>query len=188
MQTLSLLYSCSRTYKRRLLYSRSDYIEDGEDKEFLKLMNMYTPTQIEAIEIFWRKDLSFGCIVCADKWVTQKLPLIWTSCIIWVTSDEWEIDTIDTYLKPYKDHEWSNYNDSLEWFMSTYTILWHTPTLEDIFKIAEKKDMQYMIDSEKIIFFYDEEGSDISSFSYNPTIQVLEQPEETLKRLISLFK
>ena len=43
MQTLSLLYSCSRAYKRRLLYSRSDYIEDGKDEEFLKLKNMYTP-------------------------------------------------------------------------------------------------------------------------------------------------
>lgn len=40
MQAITLLHSCSRAYKRRFLYCRSDYCEDGEDKEFLKLRNI----------------------------------------------------------------------------------------------------------------------------------------------------
>lgn len=149
---------------------------------------MYTETQLEAIKLFGKKDLSFGCIVYADKWVTQKLPLIGTSCIIWVTSDEWEIDTIETYMKPYKDHEWSSWNDSLSGFMSTYTILWHIPHWHNLFSALRDKWLESFLWSESLLIDPDEKMWKKKNIEVNKYIPLLDQPEATLKELLALFQ
>lgn len=181
MQALSLLHSCSRAYKRRLLYSRSDYIKDGEDKEFLKLMNMYTPTKIEAIKIFWKKDLSFGCIVLHQHSYT---PEYWPEQVSIVTRNDGNKNESE-WLLP----RWVWVDSSYQ--VEEYTILWHEPHLEDVFRVAEEKWFTF-----DLINFWKKQprltslipSNENFNIPINPNIPLLEQPEETLKQLISLFK
>jgi hypothetical protein len=150
------------------------------------------PLDQELYRLFADKTLGFGCVVNANKWVTKQLPLIWTSCIIWVVSDEWEIDIINTYLKPYKDHSWSFYNDSLEWFMSTYTILWHEPQLHDVFRVVAEQlgivcELAISSFSDDYKLMFSKWPDTVESFYYNPTLPLLLQSDTTKSALIDLF-
>lgn len=145
---------------------------------------MYTPTQMEAIKIFWKKELTDGCIItglCLDKY--------------------WELKDRRLCIKTYAGYylvqskKW-NFHDNcwIVWKPSSIEILWHIPTLEDVFRYIEEKNLVLNItkrDWEELysIHIYGRQWVHNWFFCYiNPTIPVIEQPEETLKELISLFK
>lgn len=156
---------------------------------------MYTPTQLEIIKIFWKKDFTEWCLV----WEFDNQNAFGYKIISYEKFDcpvEWDSEFIRLIsfhrkkeLYQYDSREW-NSNKIIKFLK--YNVLWHIPTLEDIFIVAHDReyyceivqsrneyDVYYLIIHTK----WEEE-----SIEYNPTIPVLEQSEYTLKQLISLFK
>ena len=146
---------------------------------------MYTPTQLESIKIFGRKDLSFGCIF--KYWdIYTRYCYPWTSFHI---VQKLNADTYAIWNEDFKKIE----------------ILWHEPHLEDVFRVAKNKWKiidkwtEYWIVDFCIWWHYRNELSIVfqwwfnndfhkDKIMYNPTLQLLEQSEETLNKLISLFE
>lgn len=156
---------------------------------------MYTPTQIEAIKIFWKKDLSFGCIVLHQHSYT---PEYWPEQVSIVTRNDGNKNESE-WLLP----RWVWVDSSYQ--VEEYTILWHEPHLEDVFRVAKEKakishkwDIYSIVDlsinghyrNELSIVLQGGFNNDFHKdrIQYNPSIPLLQQSEETLKQLISLFK
>jgi len=133
---------------------------------------MYTPTQIELIKLFWKKDLTFGCFAYAYRdWYNSKqlYKNVWGNK--YVLADIWDFDFIS------KD----------EWDVE---ILWHIPHLEDVFRVAIEKWFHVSLALQsRWEYFLSIYGSDTQNFYlYNPTLPLIDQPEETLTQLLTLFK
>ena len=130
----------------------------------------YTETQLEAIRLFGKKDLSDWCYTLEKNWT------MW-HCWNW---------------------EWKKcYNSKWEWGLSSdywenmWEILWHEPHLEDVFRVAEERWFTF-----DLINFWTKQprltsiipSNENFNIPYNPTLPLLSQPEETLTQLINLFK
>ena len=132
----------------------------------------YTETQLEAIRLFGKKDLSDWCYTLEKNWT------MW-HCWNW---------------------EWKKcYNSKWEWGLSSdywenmWEILWHEPHLEDVFRVAEDKKKRITIEyytqwPHLIINPIEVNLKNPERIEYNPTLPLLEQSEETLTQLINLFK
>lgn len=146
---------------------------------------MYTPTQLSAIKIFGKKDLTEGCIVR----VQSKYPSwsMYDDVIRKINEDE---ELTYNFYHISINHISKNKDDDM-----IFTILWHEPHLEDVFRVAGKKwliiTVQYNYSKREYIgiTFDDNKAEWIwEPIEYNPTLSLLEQSEETLTQLISLFK
>ena len=138
----------------------------------------YTPTQLEIIKIFWKKDLSFGCLIRKEKWKWFKIANISD-----IKYPDWK--TCYKQAKWYWVH-WKFYQPKFKTELD-FEILWHIPHLEDVFRVAEEKWWKCeILDSESIWY----KNCIIIKWvwiEFNPTLLILEQSEETLKQLITLF-
>lgn len=144
---------------------------------------MYTPTQLEAIKIFGRKDLTDWCIItglCLDSYWELKERRLCRKTYAWyylVASHKWN----------FHDNCWSVHKPS------SIEILWHEPHLEDVFRVAKEKkfhyiDITHLSDwTHELCFAWTGETDD-ECIPYNPTITLLEQSESTLQQIISLFE
>ncbi len=145
---------------------------------FLKYNPMtYTPIQLEAIKIFGMKDLTEGCIIFQPEYdYTFKIP-----------EDEWDLMVaIRNWFR------WTTIleiSESKVWF----EILWHIPHLfPDVARELQKE--WYVLELLKVdtiksvlkISRFDIKKDII--ISYKKLIPLLDQSEETLTQLISLFK
>ena len=150
---------------------------------------MYSQLDLELIRIFGKKELTEGCWInlqdeddydddghiCKltqpseydEKWYY----------LIYPHTPYWATDSI--HIQKDKD--------------SIFEILWHLPTLEDIFRVAEEKwlilsMMKRDIDPEYCIHVYGRVWMHNGFVTYiKPSIQLFKQSEETKQALISLF-
>ena len=158
----------------------------------------YTPTQLEMIRLFGKKELTEGCYVLSE-WDIQKI--IKTSSESTdskrVMHDMWCGDWIDSlslsvfvsdFGYPYlqteeicRKHTWLAHTKPIT------EILWHSPTLEDIFIKAKGKYQTTGISSLwfLIIHSFSSETVDIK-IEYNPCLSPSEQSEATMTKLINL--
>lgn len=146
----------------------------GWKKITIYLNNMqYTDIQLEAIKVFWRKDLTEGCVVEFNDHIIRKV-----------------------YWKVWKNH-WAEReqfyiigNRLIEHYFDSDWILWHIPNLEDLFRVAEEKWVYMDIENknnEINIWKWEYENSELLlSVPYNPTIPLLDQP--SLPDILNLFK
>lgn len=129
----------------------------------------YTDIQIEAIKIFWRKDLTVGCLIRSknDFQTEWNYYHKWTITMIWVWNRTWD------------DFFW---NTEIE-------VLWHQPHIEDIFIECHNKWIVcecYISNISKWYKIFFEKEWDLESVEYNQWLYLLEQPY--LSDIISLFK
>ena len=133
---------------------------------------MYTPTQLEVIRIFGKKDLSFGCwlFIQNPDWYAQYIEEI----------DAWNGFTIMSATYGY-----SVLNDKSD-ILKDWNIIGHIPHLEDVFRVAfdNGKSLEIWKSDE----WYSLCFSQYKRILYNPDITLIEQSELTLQQLISLFK
>lgn len=133
---------------------------------------MYTPTQLEAIKLFGRKDLTEGCISIEKDWTLWKCDI----------SKEWRTINLPEWQRNVT-------SSKMEW-----EILWHIPQLSpDLFRVFWNRwdiiEVKYwftnnwIIEEDKLIIITDFCKNVIP---YNPTIPLLDQP--SLPDIISLFK
>lgn len=142
---------------------------------------MYTPIQLEAIEMFGRKDLTFWCIVKVSGYIKNsikiKTPLIWS--LVKYTTPHYTGHCWNYYLKFQDKQEimkcWSNFCE----------ILWHIPHLEDLFRVAEEKWI-YISISPEITRVYKEFWWEPIEIVLVTTLPLLDQPN--LEEIINLFK
>lgn len=136
---------------------------------------MYTQTQLEAIKLFGRKDLSFGLLFKYEKWWDDE---ILTFCSIY--DDTGNTKTI-SYLPFDYEMTWEDeYSKDMD-----IEILWHVPHLEDLFRVAEEKGIDFWME-----FWYTLRVSPkdwtYHEIKYNPTLPLIDQP--SLPEIINLFK
>lgn len=137
---------------------------------------MYTPIQIEAIELFGSKELSFGCKCITtdiDGWEDQCTFLDW---------NEWLV-IHDVYKTIYKANP-RKISDTSRWI----TILWHIPHLEDVFRVAEEKWFRVKYELWELKFFDMKDygcGWLRLSVSFQ-NIPLIDQP--SLPEIIKLFR
>lgn len=147
----------------------------------------YTSIQLEVIKLFGRKELSFGCILLDKEWKTYR-KVVWESA--WYGYDVYTEYNIPPLLEATSiewEHQYSNNcKDDFE-------ILWHIPHLfPDVARELQKE--WYVLELLKVdtiksvlkISRFDIKKDII--ISYKKLIPLLEQSEETLTQLISLFK
>lgn len=150
----------------------------------------YTETQIEAIKLFGKKDLTEGCMVWY-VWTPNTFgykiisydqfdcPINWDSeCVRAIsTHRKQEIYSFDS-----RDWEWKRTITFIKW-----NILWHIPHLEDLFRVAEEKGFWVICYKDWLeIYIWQWEDENMQSIDYNPTLSLLDQP--SLQDIISLFK
>lgn len=127
----------------------------------------YTNTQLDIIRTFGSKELSEGCIV-KYKWVYEKV-------VFYNLEDERLLLDIGQYEADRQDIE----------------IIWHIPHLfPDVARVAEEKGKHMEVRTmiyDRIEFSVKENPYPIC-IPYNPTISFLEQSEETLTKLLNIFK
>ncbi len=129
---------------------------------------MYTPTQLEAIKLFGRKDLEEWCIVY-DSLIKEYVLVASDNTVLF--DWQWFADIIEhTY---YRDNS------------GRFEILWHVPHLEDLFRVAEEKGIDFWME-----FWYTLRVSPkdwtYHEIKYNPTLPLIDQP--SLPEIINLFK
>lgn len=135
----------------------------------------YTPTQIELIKTFWKKELSEGCkVICNDESIKTVLE----------NSEFW------FYIQPnwISDGYICYENEDIEMWISE--ILWHIPEIfPDVAReILNKfqKDSIISVSEWKINFCLWKWG--MHEIPYNPTLSLIDQEESTLVQLLNLFK
>lgn len=93
------------------------------------------------------------------------------------------------YIQPNWSY-WYGYicyeNEDIEMWISK--ILWHEPTITDVFRVAEEKwyygiELQHIIDKDYYLWC-----NEVHIKSYNPTLPLLQQTDETKQQLINLFQ
>ena len=166
---------------------------------------MYTPTQLEAIKLFGRKDLTEGCILTATVNENKSE---------YIVSAYWKFNHTNIavikrdFISSFS--HWADVETGMIRFDNwdiPFEILWHIPHLEDLcIKIQKRVDADihdiawYRIDWESLDIFSwrsptwekkdlnaaNNTWTKIYSIPYNPTITLLDQP--SLPDIISLFK
>lgn len=131
----------------------------------------FTPPQLDIIRLFWRKELSFGCIV-------EKMWNIYTMI---------DIDTNGDWIICRYEHDSSNHH------IGIYEILWHIPHLEDVFRVAKEKEFvciwagQFPLSTEYFISIQKNIWESVE-IDFNPTKSLINQDETTLNQLLAIFK
>ena len=136
----------------------------------------YTETQLEAIRLFGKKDLTKWNI-CLMNNKNKLFPDAEDTLLTFFWFVDWEYFFIDEHLNQY-----SRYTENFE-------ILWHIPHLEDLFRVAEEQEIIVEIRE-----FPREENSMITfqrhpiykQFPYIRSQSLLDQPN--LSDIISLFR
>lgn len=143
----------------------------------------YTETDLQLIRIFGKKELSDWCIItglCLDIYWEVKERKLCRKTYAWyylVASKKWNFhDNCSMVDKP-----------------SSIEILWHLPTLENIFQKAEEKWWKITIEwytewPYLILNPIEVNLRNPERIPYNPTISPLDQEETTKEALINLFK
>lgn len=134
---------------------------------------MYSNIDLELFKIFWRKELSFGCVYYPNTDDFAE-PYLYVEEYVWLKISTWRLIRDSSY-----EIEVMN-----SWDVN---ILWHEPTITDVFSLCEKRwwklevymDFIYISDWRVIIE---------SHLPYNPTLPLLAQSDETKSQLINLFK
>ena len=109
--------------------------------------------------------------------------------------NETDIKLIEIFGKKELALIWDNWKMIAKEVDIEFTKIWHIPHLEDIFRVASKEYMCDMISifwkkKEKLsheIELYGKDSKKLESIPYNPTLQPLDQTEETKEALIDLF-
>ncbi len=128
-----------------------------------------TPTDKKLYELFAKKQLWFWCLILTHKWVYRTLDAhdIWDEKEIW------------------RERE----GNEPRLLSDNFQILWHEPHLHDVFRIiASREDFNdnFLQDLDSIRFYpYHSWGK--VDITYNPTLPLLQQSEETKLAIISLF-
>lgn len=137
-------------------------------------ITMYNKLQLDIIREFGSKELTEGLVIIHEN-------QIWK--IIW---NKW-YNFLITYEKQWKEFESKIWEVSEYFIKKDCEILWHIPYLEDVFRVAEEREIALYVDNiEKEIRFFGKEVEEYIPF--NPTIQLLDQSESTLTQLLTLFK
>lgn len=136
----------------------------------------YTETQLEAIKMFGRKDLSFGCIFSGHEYVNHDL---WEELKIEICVNETESKNFEPRFCI--GSEWKEY--------CIYEILWHIPHLEDLFRLAEEEEIiveirEFPREEHTMITF--QRHPMYKQFPYIRSKSLLDQPN--LSDIISLFR
>lgn len=126
----------------------------------------YSPIQLESIRIFGKKDLTDWCHTLEKNWT------MW-HCWNW---------------------EWKKfYNSKWEWWISSdywehmWEILWHEPHLfPDVARVVEER--WWLLEIKWGLLTITFPDRTYTSCKYLTTLPLLEQSEETLTKLINLFK
>lgn len=141
----------------------------------------YTETQLEAIKLFWKKDLSFWCLLKMKRY--PSITTLWTYCS---ENEEYK----DSYYTIRHGESWERDECLLIYCIDEYEILWHIPHLEDLFRVAEEK--WKVVEVRNVCYSRIELFTKDNPFPlcvpYNPTLPLLLQPEDTLTQLCNLFK
>lgn len=137
----------------------------------------YTETQLEAIKILGKKDLSFGCIYYPNTDDFAE-PYFYVEEWVWVQVKSWWLIHDSSY-----EIEVMNSLD--------VSILWHIPHLEDLFRVAGEKwkriTIEYYTQWPHLIFNPIEVNlRNPDRIPYNPTLPLLDQPN--LSDILNLFK
>ena len=126
----------------------------------------YTETQLKAIRLLWKKDLSFWCLIFRkEKQIIHQMDSHDMPC------DEWEIWRERGNAEPYlltKDFE----------------ILWHECHIEDLFRVAEKKG--WLVEIKWWLLSIHFKDRTYTSCKFEWSIPLLDQPN--LSDIINLFK
>ena len=150
-------------------------------------MTNFTPIQLEAIKLFGRKDLSFGCVVLIKGNTNSKVNYYY------ICKDAYDGDCI--FIETYE--EWYE-NTILEYEKEEYEILWHIPHLEDLFRkcfenkmwIDLSEDMEwYQLIVRELKLKKESDGAwsrEKYTINYEPSLPLLEQP--SLPEIINLFR
>ena len=129
---------------------------------------MYTPTQLEAIKLFGRKDLTEGCISIEKDWTLWKCDV----------REEWRTINLPEWQRNVTSSE-------IEW-----EILWSEPHLfPDVAKKLREEGWELELGSigwEYHILVH-ERGIQEAIIYFNPYIPLLEQPQ-VMEQLLSLTK
>lgn len=142
----------------------------------------YSNLQIEIIKLLGSKELLFGCIVSLKKKYENPY---------------FSIDTSDTLSVVHIDNKYECLFklDWIRWVLELWNqwkkyieILWHLPTLEDLFIKAEEKGITIRIDNETLLIITTKPVLNVIEIPYNPKLKPYQQTEETMQELITLFK
>lgn len=135
----------------------------------------YTETQLEAIRLFGKKDLTKWNI-CLMNNKNKLFPDAEDTLLTFFWFVDWEYFFIDEHLNQY-----SRYTENFE-------ILWHIPHLEDLFRVADEKwkIMEVRNTLYSRIELFTKDNPFPLCVPYNPTIPLLDQPN--LAEIISLFR
>lgn len=130
-----------------------------------------TEIQLDIIRTFGSKELSEGCLINTEHWERKwdDYFLVWDESLY---------------------RESRNGNEPYL-FSKTFTILWHIPHLEDVFRvlIKEKWHMHLLAKNDDTYEIWITRYEHVTvKFPYNPTLSLLDQSEETLTQLLNLFK
>lgn len=136
---------------------------------------MFTPTQIEIIKLLGSKELSFGCLVMLSNPKTWKILDTFPYTII--SHSEW-------YYTDFIPRCTRNSEN-----IKSCEILWHLPTLDDLFIKAEEKEIIVRIwSNESTIYWFIGINETTFRIPYNPKLKPYQQTEETMENLIALLK
>lgn len=128
----------------------------------------YTETQLEAIRLFGKKDLTKWNI-CLMNNKNKLFPDAEDTLLTFFWFVDWEYFFIDEHLNQY-----FRYTENFE-------ILWHIPHLEDLFRYIENNNLWlYELDQDSITIL---NGNYIE---YDPTLPLLSQA--WLPEIIKLFE
>jgi len=127
---------------------------------------MYSQLDLELFKIFWRKELSFGCIIKMPSIFEYRRIVRWEMKWTFQVEYSWDIDVRE----------------------GEYEILWHEPTITDVFRVADEKwyygiELEHIIDKDYYLWC-----NEVRIKSYNPTLPLLQQTDETKQQLIDLFQ
>ena len=126
----------------------------------------YSAEQLEAIKIFGRKDLSFGCWIKYWDAILQYSHE-WASCHIFVNGKEtWAVE---------------------KWKEEYITILWHIPHLKDLFRACEERWLSCVVWNDgSYIYIHNDDYTIDEDFYFDSKLQFLDQP--SLPEILNLFK
>lgn len=139
------------------------YLEDLLSK--IESMTL-SPLIRELYDRFAKKDLSEWCIVYNERYA-KILSIDYDRAWYYKVKDDWD--------------------NIASWNISTAIILWHPPTLADLFRVATEKwwFIQISLECTRIKKWIEWEEFEVILI---PTLPILEQQsEETIKQLVSIF-
>lgn len=137
----------------------------------------YTPTQLEVIQVFGKKELW--------KWLLFNYKL-------------WNFEMLDSNNSIHIPNLVYHHNYQLFPNVipvvgdNNFEILWHIPHLENLFQLAEEKGFAYIALEPAQIrltkYFWKDRPEWVHVIPYNPTLPLIYQEESVLIELLTIFK